>query len=74
MSFEASRKHGPFDTRWPSGRRDASTGEPSAPPRLRLLVTPHDTVPPDIEAASALGAERLLAAVVSMQVPQPDER
>ena len=73
MSFEASRKHGPFDTRWPSGRRDASTGEPSAPPRLRL-VTPHDTVPPDIEAASALGAERLLAAVVSMQVPHPDER
>jgi hypothetical protein len=31
MSFEASRKHGPFDRRWPSGHRAAA---PSSRPRL----------------------------------------
>jgi hypothetical protein len=29
---EASRKHGPFDTRWPSARRDDSGAVPTAPP------------------------------------------
>jgi hypothetical protein len=29
MSFEASRKHGPFDTRWPSGGTVRSAGAPS---------------------------------------------
>jgi hypothetical protein len=29
---EASRKHGPFDTRWPSARRDSSGAVPTAPP------------------------------------------
>jgi hypothetical protein len=28
---EASRKHGPFDTRWPSARRDGSGAVPTAP-------------------------------------------
>jgi hypothetical protein len=31
MSVETSRKHGPFDTRWPSGHRDSSDGAPSTP-------------------------------------------
>jgi hypothetical protein len=31
---EASRKHGPFDTRWPSGRRDRSGGASSGQPLL----------------------------------------
>lgn len=30
-SVDASRKHGPFDTRWPSGGMDNSDGVPSAP-------------------------------------------
>jgi hypothetical protein len=34
MSFEASRKHGPFDTRWPSGRVVRSAGGPLSGPRL----------------------------------------
>jgi hypothetical protein len=29
---EASRRHGPFDTRWPSARRDSSDAVPTAPP------------------------------------------
>jgi hypothetical protein len=29
---EASRKHGPFDPRWPSARRDRSGAAPTAPP------------------------------------------
>jgi hypothetical protein len=28
---EASRKHGPFDTRWPSARKDSSGARPTAP-------------------------------------------
>jgi len=28
---EASRKHGPFDIRWPSARRDGSSAVPTAP-------------------------------------------
>jgi hypothetical protein len=34
MSFEASRRHGPFDTRWPSGHTVRSAGTPSSRPRL----------------------------------------
>jgi hypothetical protein len=34
MSFEASRKHGPFDTRWPSGHRMRPAGAPSSSPLL----------------------------------------
>jgi hypothetical protein len=34
MSFEASRKHGAFDTRWPSGRAVRSAGAPSSRPLL----------------------------------------
>jgi hypothetical protein len=34
MSVEASQKHGPFDTRWPSRRRDGSDGVPAAQPLL----------------------------------------
>jgi hypothetical protein len=34
MSFEASRKHGPFDTRWPSGRTVGSAGASSSRPLL----------------------------------------
>jgi hypothetical protein len=34
MSFEASRKHGPFDTRWPSGHVVRSAGSPSSRPLL----------------------------------------
>lgn len=34
MSFEASRKHGPFDTRWPSGGNVRSDGAPSSEPVL----------------------------------------
>jgi hypothetical protein len=30
--LEASRKHGPFDTRWPSARKESSDAAPSAPP------------------------------------------
>ena len=30
---EASRKHGPFDTRWPSVRNDGSAAVPTAPLR-----------------------------------------
>jgi hypothetical protein len=116
MSFEAARKHGPFDTRWPSGPRAGSDGAQSSPPvlaadaaeeldwdvfsaryvrggrrhnltalsayaeyrhgrgnggpktpRLRLLVSPTDPAPPAIEAASDLGAQRLLAAVTSIE-------
>jgi hypothetical protein len=44
---EASRKHGPFDTRWPSARRDSSDAVPTAPP-LRAA-----------EAAEALDWEAL---------------
>jgi hypothetical protein len=29
---EASRKHGPFDTRWPSARRDSLAAVPTVPP------------------------------------------
>ena len=29
---EASRKHGPFDTRWPSARKDSAGVVPTAPP------------------------------------------
>jgi hypothetical protein len=29
---EASRRHGPFDTRWPSARRASSDAVPTAPP------------------------------------------
>ena len=29
---EASRKHGPFDTRWPSARKDSAGAVPTAPP------------------------------------------
>jgi hypothetical protein len=29
---EASRKHGPFDTRWPSARKEGSDAAPTAPP------------------------------------------
>jgi hypothetical protein len=29
---EASRKHGPFDTRWPSARNESSDAAPTAPP------------------------------------------
>jgi hypothetical protein len=29
---EASRKHGPFDTRWPSARKDSAAAAPTAPP------------------------------------------
>ena len=29
---EASRKHGPFDTRWPSARKESSDAAPTAPP------------------------------------------
>jgi hypothetical protein len=29
---EASRKHGPFDTRWPSARKDSAAAVPSASP------------------------------------------
>jgi hypothetical protein len=29
---EASRKHGPFDTRWPSARKESSVAAPTAPP------------------------------------------
>ena len=35
MSFEPSRKHGPFDTRWPSGHPTRPT---EAPSRTRLLA------------------------------------
>jgi hypothetical protein len=38
MSVEASRKHGPFDTRWPPDRRDGSDGVPSAQPLLAADV------------------------------------
>jgi hypothetical protein len=34
MSFEASRRHGPFDTRWPSGHTVRSAGATSSGPRL----------------------------------------
>jgi hypothetical protein len=34
MSVEASRKHGPFDTRWPSGGTVHSAGMPSRGPLL----------------------------------------
>ena len=34
MSFEPSRKHGPFDTRWPSGHIGRSDGAPASPPLL----------------------------------------
>ena len=29
MTIETSRRHGPFDARWPSGRRDGSDGVPA---------------------------------------------
>jgi hypothetical protein len=29
---EASRRHGPFDARWPSARRDSSGAVPTVPP------------------------------------------
>jgi hypothetical protein len=29
---EASRKHGPFDTRWPSARKDSASAVPTAAP------------------------------------------
>jgi hypothetical protein len=29
---EASRKHGPFDTRWSSARKDSAAAVPTAPP------------------------------------------
>jgi hypothetical protein len=29
---EASRKHGPFDTRWPSARKDSAGAVPTGPP------------------------------------------
>jgi hypothetical protein len=29
---EASRKHGPFDMRWPSARKDSAGAAPTAPP------------------------------------------
>ena len=29
---EASRKHGPFDTRWPPARKDSAAAVPTAPP------------------------------------------
>ena len=29
---EGSRKHGPFDTRWPSARKESSDAPPTAPP------------------------------------------
>ena len=32
MVEEASRKHGPFDTRWPSARKDSGAAAPTAPP------------------------------------------
>jgi hypothetical protein len=55
MSVEASRKHGPFDMRWPPDRR------------IRLV--PHEPVPPAIEAEwETAGAERLLAAVAAVHV------
>lgn len=119
MSFEASRRRGPFDTRWPSGRTVGSAGAPSSRPLLatdaaegldwdafsaryvggrrrhnlealvayagyrkgrewgsnghpktakpRLLVVPKDPVPPAVEAASDVGARRLLAAAAAVQ-------
>jgi hypothetical protein len=119
MGFEASRKHGSFDTRWPSGSTDRSDGASSSPPLLaadaaagldwdlfathyvggrrrhdlralcayaaykrgrewgsnghpktptrRLRVVPNDPVPPAIEAASDVAAQRLLAAVAAIQ-------
>jgi hypothetical protein len=53
-----------------------------ASPRLRLVVSPKDPVPPAIEAASDVAAQRLLAAVAAIQTwegeggytPQSDER
>jgi hypothetical protein len=55
MSFEASRKHGPFDLRWPVLRPRAST--------RHLVVVPNDPVSAAVEAAADAGAARLLAAV-----------
>jgi hypothetical protein len=49
MSVEASRRHGPFDTRWPSGRNNGSDGLPAAPP----LLTANVAEPLDWSAFSA---------------------
>jgi hypothetical protein len=32
MAVEASRKHGPFDTRWRCARKNSSDAAPTAPP------------------------------------------
>jgi hypothetical protein len=32
QAVEASRKHGPFDTRWPFARKESSDAAPTAPP------------------------------------------
>ena len=72
MSVEASRKHGPFDTRWPSDRKDRHGREwrnngPPKTPRLRLV--PPEPVETAIEAESETGgAQRRLAAVAALQV------
>lgn len=46
--MEASRRHGPFDTRWPGARKDSSDAVPTAP----------DAVPtgPPLRAAEAAEA------------------
>jgi hypothetical protein len=43
------------------------TGRQVVSPRLRLVVGPKDPVPPAIEAASDVAAQRLLAAVAAIQ-------
>jgi hypothetical protein len=74
---EASRKHGPFDTRWPCQRRDDSGAMPTArlgaavaaeafdrtaPTRLSLVPREHLSVGDELEREEA-GTQRLLAAI-----------
>lgn len=56
MSFEASRRHGPFDTRWPSGHTVRSAG--TSPGGTRLAADATEGLDWDAFAARYVGGLR----------------
>ena len=68
--MEASRKHGPFDTRWPCVRNDSASVVPdvslAGPSRLSLVRTEPASAGAEAER-DELGTRRLLAAVLAVE-------
>lgn len=67
--MKASRKHGPFDTRWPYLRRDSSDDKQgreweTTPPRLYLVPNERAWAAAELDPEEA-GARRLLAAMAA---------